>query len=89
MKDLTILRIKRPSLWIQLLEPRILLAKQSFRIHRIHMMSEKFVTFENFNKLFIKSDPEEALNVLESGKVSKSDPNWNEFKILISFLSVV
>ena len=66
MKDLTILRLKRPNLWVQLLEPRILLAK-----------------------LFVKSDPEEALNVLESGKVNKSDPNWNEFKILVSFLSVV
>ena len=45
--------------------------------------------FENFNKLFVKSDPEEALNVLESGKINKSDPNWNEFKILVSLLSVV
>ena len=49
----------------------------------------KLVTFENSDKLFIKSDPEEALNVLESGKVNKSDPNWKEFKILVSFLSVV
>ena len=50
---------------------------------------ESLEDFENFNKLFVKSDPEEALNVLESGKINKSDPNWNEFKILVSFLSVV
>jgi len=50
---------------------------------------ESLEGFENFNKLFVKSDPEEALNVLESGKINKSDPNWNEFKILVSFLSVV
>jgi len=31
MKDLTILRLKRPNLWLQLLEPRILLAKFCFR----------------------------------------------------------
>ena len=31
MKDLTILRLKRPNLWLQLLEPRILLAKFCFQ----------------------------------------------------------